>query len=221
MASSPSLPRLHFIHSTRASKVVWLSRSLGANVELIEHTWESIKSPEFLKLNPHGTIPTLETNSSSSSPMVLWESGAILYWLLETYDQENRYYGSPGSEKRNLFHLWNAFVAECENVVVTYFIHTQWLPEEKRDKKIAATMKENWDNKISKALLALLTTQRSGKFVVGDELSATDFALSLAVEHADLCGLLDGEAMSPVKKYAEALYQSKYFRDSFYKSESK
>ncbi|VVT43579.1 uncharacterized protein SAPINGB_P000048 [Magnusiomyces paraingens] len=54
------------------------------------------KSPWYVELNPEGTVPTLvDAGDGSSSPIVIWESGAILQYLLSKYDPEGRVLGYP------------------------------------------------------------------------------------------------------------------------------
>lgn len=53
------------------------------------------KEPDFLKLNPNGRIPTLVDHDNN---VTISQTGAILLYLAETYDKENKFsykFGSP------------------------------------------------------------------------------------------------------------------------------
>lgn len=46
-----------------------------------------IKQEPYTSLNPNGRVPTLEDPNTS---IVLWESGAIVEYLVDTYDKEQK-----------------------------------------------------------------------------------------------------------------------------------
>ena len=55
-----------------------------------------------------GAVPTLELPDGQ----FLWESRAIIVYLLEAFDKENKLTGPVGSPARNTFLNYNAFSAE-------------------------------------------------------------------------------------------------------------
>lgn len=46
-----------------------------------------VKQEPHILLNPNGRVPTLEDPNTG---IVLWESGAIIEYLVETYDKEQK-----------------------------------------------------------------------------------------------------------------------------------
>ncbi|KAK5167153.1 uncharacterized protein LTR77_007883 [Saxophila tyrrhenica] len=58
--------------------------------------FEDVKQEPFLKLNPNGRMPAIEDPNTG---IVLWESGAIIEYLIETYDTENKLSYADSPEK--------------------------------------------------------------------------------------------------------------------------
>ncbi len=60
---------------------------LGVPYEIKPTTFQAVKEEPFLKLNPNGRAPAIEDPNTG---MVLWESGAIIEYLLDMYDKEGK-----------------------------------------------------------------------------------------------------------------------------------
>ncbi|OYW80558.1 MAG: glutathione S-transferase [Polynucleobacter sp. 32-46-5] len=78
--------------SINVQKILWCVAELGLvegkDFERIDaglHFGQN-RTPEFLKLNPNGLVPTLEDGD-----VVLWESNTILRYLARKYDRPNRF----------------------------------------------------------------------------------------------------------------------------------
>ena len=78
--------------SINVQKVLWSLAELGlkegVDFERIDAGLQfgRVRTPEFLKLNPNGLVPTLEDKG-----MVLWESNTIMRYLASQYNQNNRF----------------------------------------------------------------------------------------------------------------------------------
>jgi glutathione S-transferase len=66
---------LHHVPNSRSMRVLWLMEELGLDYEI--RGVSDPKAPDYLALNPLGTVPMLETEHGA-----LLESGAILQFLL-------------------------------------------------------------------------------------------------------------------------------------------
>lgn len=92
--------RLHYAPDN-ASLIIRLAlEELGLPYEtlLVDRQNKAQLSPEYLALNPNGTIPVLETPEG-----VLHETAAILMWLSET---SGKLSPAPGSSQRAEFLKW-------------------------------------------------------------------------------------------------------------------
>ncbi|CAM3760018.1 glutathione S-transferase family protein [Polynucleobacter antarcticus] len=88
--------------SINVQKVLWCLAELGLeegkDFERIDaglHFGKN-RTPEFLKLNPNGLVPTLEDGD-----LVLWESNTILRYLIRQYDQNKRFPTDTASQYRS------------------------------------------------------------------------------------------------------------------------
>jgi glutathione S-transferase len=78
--------------SINVQKVLWCLAELGLkegkDFERIDAGLQFGKNntPEFLKMNPNGLVPTLEDGD-----LILWESNTILRYLVSQYDKNNRF----------------------------------------------------------------------------------------------------------------------------------
>ena len=78
--------------SINVQKVLWCLAELGLkegiDFERIDAGLQFgvVRSPEFLKLNPNGLVPTLEDGD-----LILWESNTIMRYLVSQHDQNKRF----------------------------------------------------------------------------------------------------------------------------------
>lgn len=75
--------RLHHVPESRSMRVLWLLHELGLAFEV--RTWpldKSLRSEEFLALNPAGRVPALELDGAR-----LFESGAMIELLCERFPE--------------------------------------------------------------------------------------------------------------------------------------
>ena len=70
---------------SRTLRVLWIAAELGLDYEHVPLAWDdpALKQPDFLKLNPAGTIPTIVDDGFALS-----ESLAINLYLAKTYGSE-------------------------------------------------------------------------------------------------------------------------------------
>jgi glutathione S-transferase len=57
------------------------------------------QEPWFLEINPNGRIPALTDTFTDGKPIRVFESGAILQYLVDRYDKEHKFSYPPGSRE--------------------------------------------------------------------------------------------------------------------------
>ncbi|KAI9657255.1 MAG: glutathione S- transferase, nitrogen catabolite repression regulator [Alyxoria varia] len=78
-------------------KVSMVLEELGVPYEYSFHDFAELKQPAFEKVNPNGRVPAIVDPNTG---ITLWESGAIIEYLIETYDKKNKLsFGDKSPEK--------------------------------------------------------------------------------------------------------------------------
>ena len=83
-----------------------LVEELGLPYELIDTQFPDLKKPDFLALNPNGRMPAIH---DPNTDLTLWESGAIIEYLVEKYDTEHHLSFPAGSNEAQLARQWLYF----------------------------------------------------------------------------------------------------------------
>jgi hypothetical protein len=86
---------LYFLNASRAIRVAWMLEALSLPYSLVraERASNGLAPPEFRAKIP-GSLrksPTITDGSPSAGGVVLQESGAIIEYLCETYDQDGQF----------------------------------------------------------------------------------------------------------------------------------
>lgn len=68
-------------------KVVLILKELGLPYEYRKVEFSDVKKPEYTSINPNGRLPALIDNGTG---LTIWESGAIIVYLIEQYDKEGK-----------------------------------------------------------------------------------------------------------------------------------
>lgn len=85
--------KLHHVPWSRSFRVLWLIEELAleCDVALYKIGQSQLRAPEYLARSPGGRVPALEVGE-----VTLFESGAIVQWLCESYGPElDRPVGHP------------------------------------------------------------------------------------------------------------------------------
>ncbi|GAA6008284.1 hypothetical protein JCM10207_000070 [Rhodosporidiobolus poonsookiae] len=87
------------------------------------------KSPEYLKLNPNGRLPALVDHENGD--FVIWETKAILLYLVEKYDTQRTLTVGRGVEEQAELLQWLFFQASGQGPYFGQVSHFLWAAPEK------------------------------------------------------------------------------------------
>jgi glutathione S-transferase len=84
------------------AKIAILLEKLNLSYDVIpldfsDDAKNGVKGTEFLKLNPNGRVPALVDHQNSD--FTVWESGAILFYLVSKYDSQGKFFGKDIEEQ--------------------------------------------------------------------------------------------------------------------------
>jgi glutathione S-transferase len=106
MSSSIKPIKIYGKQGPNPPKVRMLAEELGLPYELNDVGFPDLKKPDYLAINPNGRMPAIH---DPNNDLTLWESGAILEYLVEKYDTERKASFAPGSKESFLTKQWLFF----------------------------------------------------------------------------------------------------------------
>tara|TARA_A100000164_G_C21752109_1_gene697500 strand:+ start:219 stop:830 length:612 start_codon:yes stop_codon:yes gene_type:complete len=194
---------LHFCSNSRAQRVLWLLEELKLKYEInkIKFHPSELKSEEHKKKHPLGRVPVLEDDN-----IVLFESGAIIEYIIAKYDNKDL---KPNSED-TLFPVYLQWYHYCEGMVMppmnTIVVHTIILSEERRNPEVLRQAK----NLLTKAITPIEELLSKNKFLIRDQISGVDFMLGHALYMANKLGCVS-DNMKNILRYVVLIKSMKSF----------
>ncbi|MFI4998623.1 MAG: glutathione S-transferase family protein [Reyranellales bacterium] len=175
---------IYGVYRSRASRNIWLANELGLpfkHVPVIQHyrLKEPIpagvlhtKSPEFLKVNPNGHIPSIDDDG-----LVLHESLAINLYLAKKHGGPLAPASVAEDGQMAMWSLWAA--TEVEGHALNVIYHRLGSPTVTKDPKIA-------DAAVAalRAPFAVLDKAVAGGFLVGGRFTVADINVAEIVRYA-------------------------------------
>ncbi|KAE8440963.1 hypothetical protein EG329_006152 [Mollisiaceae sp. DMI_Dod_QoI] len=155
-------------------KVAIILAELGLPHEIIVVPLSTVKNPEYLSINPNGRIPAIY---DPNTDLTLWESGAIIEYLIERYDKDHKLSFALGTQESYLAKQWLFFAASGQGPYygqLGWFklYHSEQLPSaiERYTKEVV---------RVTGVLEGHLAKQKvgaggDGPWLVGDKLSFAD-----------------------------------------------
>jgi glutathione S-transferase len=195
--------KLHFAPNSRAGRIVWLLEELELPYEINKMSFhpKDLKSDEHRARHPLGRIPVLEDGD-----LTLWESGAIVEYILERYKNG----GLKPAVDAPEFPAYLQWFHYCEGMVMppvnTIVVQTILLPPDRRDETVLGQAQ-----RLLTRALAPIDEALAGKdYLIGD-FSAADIMLGHACFMSNRVGCVTDE-MANLKGYVERIQARPHFR---------
>ena len=162
-------------------KVAMLLKELGIPFEYVPILMADLKKPEYLAINPNGRLPSIH---DPNTDITLWESGAIVEYLIERYDTKHQLSFAPGTPEYYQAKQWLFFQATGQG---PYYGQAVWFTKYHAEKLPSAAERYVKEiNRVSGVLEGHLARQKEkygstsaggeGPWLVGNKLSYADMA---------------------------------------------
>ncbi|KAF2869573.1 glutathione S-transferase [Massariosphaeria phaeospora] len=158
-------------------KPVLILEELGVPYEINSFSFEVVKQKPFIDINPNGRAPAIEDPNTG---ITLWETGAILLYLIEQYDTKHVLSYASLNEK-HLCNQWLAFQISGQG---PYFGQAGWFSALYPEKLPSAIARYN--NEVQR-ILGVLDGALAGKqWLVGDKITFADLAFTVWNDRIDM-----------------------------------
>lgn len=187
---------LHHAPNSRAGRIVWLLEELGLDYSLnaMKFHPSDLKSDAHRARHPLGRIPVLE-----DGPLTLWESGAIVEYIIERHT-DGQLKPKPDHSAYPKYLQWFHY---CEGMVMppvnTIVVQTVLLPPERRNEEALAQAQKL----LTRALAPVDEHLATHDFLAGD-FSGADIMLGHACFMSNRLGCVP-ETYSALKAYIARL----------------
>ncbi|QNT78584.1 glutathione S-transferase family protein [Entomobacter blattae] len=176
---------LYYYPSNASSAPHMLLEELGVPYQLVlvDRKVNAQKSPEYLKLNPNGRIPTL-----TDGPVVIFESAAILLYLVDKHPEKG-FAPAVGTAERGHFYQWLVFLTNSLQEAMMNWFYPERLAN--NNEAAMASIKAGAQTRAN-MFFAVIEQHlvANGPFFLGKKLSAVDLYLTMICHWAHRRGLV-------------------------------
>lgn len=192
---------LYHAPMSRSLRVRWLLEELAIPYQLETRKLAELKTPEYLALHPLGKVPSIRDGE-----LVLFESGAIVQYLLESYGN-GRLEPKRGSPERAHFLQWLHFAEASMAPLLGLIVQNTLIrPEAERISAIVPDAIKGAANALAVAERAL-----AGRNWLLSEFSAADVMMGYSVLLANFVKLVT-DATPNLKAYLARCQERPAFR---------
>ncbi|CAI6331427.1 unnamed protein product [Periconia digitata] len=158
-------------------KPVLILEELGVPYELNSFSFEAVKQKPFIDINPNGRAPAIEDPNTG---LTLWETGAIILYIIEQYDTK-KILSYDSLKEKHLSQQWLAFQISGQG---PYFGQAGWFNALHPEKLPSAI--ERYNNEL-KRILGVLDGALDGQqwLVPGDKMTYADLAFTVWNDRID------------------------------------
>lgn len=186
---------LYGMSGSRAQRSLWALEEIGVDYEQVVVDFkEGSKAPEYLAINPNGRIPALVDGD-----LTMCESMAINLYLAKTYSGD--LYPADAKDEA-LSWQWSIWgISEIEHLQMQLVVQKLFLPEEKRNDRLIASV----EKQLARPLAVLDAALENRDWLVGNAFSIADLNVSAVMLLLKMVKF-DYANFTNVKRWAEACY---------------
>ena len=183
-------------------KIAYLLKELSLPYETVDIQLSEVKNPSYIAVNPNGRIPAIY---DPNTDLTLWESGAIIEYLIETYDKSYKFSFPVGTPEYLHAKQWLYFQVTGQG---PYYGQAAWFKRyhhEQLPSAIERYVKEV--NRVTGVLEERLKKQKEefggkgdGPWLVGNKISYADIAF---VQYQRIQPFILDKEEYEVEKYPE------------------
>jgi glutathione S-transferase len=158
-------------------KVAIVLAELDLPHEITPIPLSKVKEPSYTAINPNGRIPAIH---DPNTDLTLWESGAIVEYLVERYDKDHKISFPAGSNEAQLARQWLFFQVSGQG---PYYGQASWFKKFHSEKVPSAVERYVGEiNRVTGVLEGHLQREKDkwesgeGPWLVGNKYSYADLA---------------------------------------------
>ncbi|KAJ4994503.1 glutathione s-transferase [Stagonosporopsis vannaccii] len=186
-------------------KILLICEELQIPYTVIDIPFSSLKEPSFLAINPNGRMPAIH---DPNTDLTLWESGAIVLYLIERYDTDHKFSFARDSNEAQLARQWLFFQTTGQG---PYYGQAVWFTKYHPEQLPSA--QERYYREIERVTGVLESHLKSqpkegdGPWLVGGKCSYADLAFVTwqVIAMRLLEGKADVSAFTEVKEWIEKM----------------
>jgi len=168
MSKEIDLYSVAFPNAPNPWKVAIVLELLGLKYNIILVDLFSIKKPPLIDINPNGRTPVIVDHNNDA--LVLWESVAIVKYLIDRYDVDSKFTYTSGPEKYYI-DQWLLFQASGQGPYFGQAVFFSQVHPEKLPSAISRYRQE-----IRRVLGVLEIALKDREYLVGDKLTIADLS---------------------------------------------
>jgi glutathione S-transferase len=189
--------KVYGVPRSRAYRVLWMVNELGLDYEHVPvHFGDgSTKTADYLAINPNGRIPAIDDGG-----LKLCESMAINLYLARKHDRGLWPKTLAGEAQALQWSFWA--ITEVEKPALAALLHRMFLPEDKRDPKLA----DEGEQQLQQPLKVLDQALAKTGYLVGSSFTVADLNVASILSWARMARV-DLSAFPHVKQWLTAALQ--------------
>ncbi|KAI1440242.1 glutathione S-transferase [Annulohypoxylon stygium] len=150
-------------------KVVLVLNELQVPYEIVAFRFDDIKKPPFVNLNPNASVPAIEDPNTN---VVLWESGAIITYIIDQYDKDLKLtYSDDRLQDKHALNQWLHFQMSLQG---PFYHQAGWFNYLHADK--VPSVQERFNNECKRQLGVLNGALEGKEWLVGEKMTYADLS---------------------------------------------